>query len=280
MSRIKLALLAVLSAAGVLAGTQLATDSFAAKKPVINLPPNPGGDSDDDPDVAPTTTEEDEPDPSESDPDEQAPATTPLADQPPASSPPAGEAETDPAPESTPDPAVGTKPEVEPQPLDSAVPTTPQATTPAVPAAVPTTPAAPAPTTPRATDADSAPSKKPGHHKHHRASEPSSGNDSAAEADDHGTSRRGTATSASASNADAESTSVERTATGKVRVRAGDSLWLIAEDLLGTDNPAKVARLVAELERLNHAVLDQGSDHLEIGAELRVPDYFEGKDLR
>lgn len=151
--------LAGVLAAGALtpAASGLTTSTaFAAKQPVIQLPPNPGGESDDDPDVAPAgPAAETEPEPA---PPAPPPPPPPTPSPPPvvASAPPAAP----PAPPAPPEPTP-TSPTEEPpptvvlEPVPAPVPADP------VPEATPVTTPEPAPLPPSPEPAAELPADEP-----------------------------------------------------------------------------------------------------------------------
>ena len=72
-------------------------------------------------------------------------------------------------------------------------------------------------------------------------------------------------------NKDGESETVSAGGRSYV-VQRGDSLWTIAEDLLGTDNTAKVARYWPAIHRANREAIGRDPNFLLPGQVLQLPD--------
>jgi hypothetical protein len=63
-----------------------------------------------------------------------------------------------------------------------------------------------------------------------------------------------------------------RTRPGRYVVQRGDSLWGIAEEILGTESPAKVARFWPQIHRMNRDVIGRDPNLLVPGQVLALPD--------
>lgn len=255
------------------------------KDPVIKLPPAPGGESDGQEDNAPDGqgTEEDAPEPPPPPPPPAAESPPPPAEPPPAEPPP---------PAATPQPSTQAPPASEqpstppaqqqPPPAATPPPAEPQlgpVTPPAEPAPAPPAPvAAPAPAGP-ALRADIQTRQRKDRAERRRTTRAAPAPRPAPRpATAEPTSATAASTPASRQVVRVSARKVARVAGSTHTVRAGDTLWAIAERMLGPGaTDARVGALVGELWALNADEIGTGApDELPVGVTLRLPSIDTG----